>query len=458
MRYADFTIQVVTDHPQGFAVNVVESPSGEGSTAFALPFSPEELLHLLGETLPAAARGQLAPRELDPTPNEESFSPERIGQRLFDALFRDEVLNLFERSLERLDQETSEGLRIKILMDPRNPSLSFLQMLPWELLYSARDCDFIALSRKRPIVRYLMVPHRPSPLPFRRPLRILVVASDVSGPLLPRLDLERELRNLQEAVHRIPRVKLVRPETPTIIGIRNALLKETCHAIHFMGHGDFDHEASEGTLLFQGTDGEIDRVNGVALAQVLRDFPSLQLMVINACNSARSGAVANPFAGVANALVLSGLPAVVAMQFPITDWAAIEFSKTFYARLAENDPIDAAVSEGRQAVHARDSSSSDWSAPALFMRSPDGELFSTPEGMDLNGVRRGFKVLFLVLTLIVALVVLVKILTPNESPSETSPSVASRTTLAPSPEPPADPTPQPTPDEEYSILDVLDRK
>ncbi|HEX4497524.1 MAG TPA: CHAT domain-containing protein [Thermoanaerobaculia bacterium] len=457
MKYADFTIQVVAQHPQGFAVNVIESPAGEGSAQFDLPFSQEELSRVLAEIRAPTEVPTRGPR---PTPLRDvrinlTASPDRIGQKLFDALFRGEVLSLFERSLGRLELDSSTGLRVKILIDPRNPHLSFLQTFPWELLYSARDRDYIALNRKRPIVRYLMVPHRSALPPFKPPLRILVVAANISDPSLPRLDLDGESRNLQEAMSRDPRVELIKPESPTILGIRKALLKTTCHAIHFMGHGTFDQNATEGVLLFQGSDGTPERVSGVALAQVLRDFPSLRLMVLNACNSAFSGKDAHPFAGVANALVLSGLPAVVAMQFPITDWDAIEFSKAFYTRLVENDPIDAAVAEGRQAVHARDDRCVDWSAPALFMRSPDGQIFApsdTPP--EPAPIRKKRSKAFLGLALLILTSLMLALAfpcshTPEQPPSEPS-TTSDTTTDAPTPSTgsdqdhaPSDPSGQP---------------
>jgi hypothetical protein len=183
VRYADFTIQLAED-PRGFVVNVIESPAGEGTSSFDPPFSREELSRILGEiwtSTGASTRGPASSPLRDVKAPETS--PDRIGQRLFDALFQGEVLNLFERSLGRVEREASEGLRVKILIDPRSPQLGFLQMLPWELLYSARDRDFIALNRKRPIVRYLMAPHRSSPSAFKLPLRILVVASDVADPI-----------------------------------------------------------------------------------------------------------------------------------------------------------------------------------------------------------------------------------------------------------------------------------
>jgi hypothetical protein len=111
------------------------------------------------------------------------------------------------------------------------------------------------------------------------------------------------------------------------------------------------------------------------LVNKIADSLTLRLIVLNACESAASGDGFDPFAGVATSLVLGGLPAVVAMQSPISDQAAIAFSQAFYQRLAAGDPVDAAVAEGRQAVHSADRDNFEWATPVLFMRTPDGELY-----------------------------------------------------------------------------------
>ena len=64
------------------------------------------------------------------------------------------------------------------------------------------------------------------------------------------------------------------------------------------------------------------------------------------------------------------MPAVVAMQYEITDGAAIEFSRDFYEALADSLPVDAAVTEARAAVSM--DSMLEWGTPVLYMRSPDG--------------------------------------------------------------------------------------
>ncbi len=140
-------------------------------------------------------------------------------------------------------------------------------------------------------------------------------------------------------------------------------------------------------LAFEGAGGLPDLVSGKAFATKLKDLRSLGVVVLNACNTARAGQRgANPFRGVATALVHGGVPAVVAMQRPITDRAAIGFSTAFYRHLARGDSIDEALTEGRQAVHSAKPEGFEWATPVLFLRIPDGNVFvarpvSSPEAV-----------------------------------------------------------------------------
>ncbi|HEX2370177.1 MAG TPA: CHAT domain-containing protein, partial [Acidimicrobiia bacterium] len=62
---------------------------------------------------------------------------------------------------------------------------------------------------------------------------------------------------------------------------------------------------------------------------ILHGYRPLRLALLNACEGAR-GSASDPFAGAAQSLVQQGIPAVIAMQFPITDRAAILFAQEFY--------------------------------------------------------------------------------------------------------------------------------
>src|SRR5436305_9137523 len=63
------------------------------------------------------------------------------------------------------------------------------------------------------------------------------------------------------------------------------------------------------------------------------------------------------------------------MQFPITDKAAVCFSRGFYGLLAAGCPVDIALTGGRQAIFLDNHRSLEWATPVLFLRGMEGNLF-----------------------------------------------------------------------------------
>src|SRR5262249_19059781 len=103
---------------------------------------------------------------------------------------------------------------------------------------------------------------------------------------------------------------------------------------------------------------------------------SLRLVVLNACEGGRSGAE-DPFAGTAQSLAQQGIPAVIAMQRPVGDAAAVVFARELYGALAVGYPVDAAVSEARRILYVQ-GYKDDWATVALYTRADDGQLFTLP--------------------------------------------------------------------------------
>jgi hypothetical protein len=109
------------------------------------------------------------------------------------------------------------------------------------------------------------------------------------------------------------------------------------------------------------------------LGTLLHDEDTLRLAVLNACEGARA-ARTDPFAGTAQCLIQQGIPAVIAMQFEISDEAAITLTREFFGALADDYPVDAALAEARKALFT-EGSGVEWGTPVLYMRAPDGRIF-----------------------------------------------------------------------------------
>ena len=146
------------------------------------------------------------------------------------------------------------------------------------------------------------------------------------------------------------------------------------HVFHFVGHGGFDTNRDEGVIVLVDDDGRSRRLLAGELARLLAVHRTLRLAVLNACEGARGGGL-DIFSSTASILVRRGIPAVLAMQYEITDRAAVEFARGFYEAVADGLPVDASVSEARQAVSLAVTNTVEWGTPVLHMRAPDGLLF-----------------------------------------------------------------------------------
>jgi hypothetical protein len=234
------------------------------------------------------------------------------------------------------------------------------------------------ISTRTLLVRSPDTLEQTEPQPFQPPLRILAIVSRPQGTAP--LNLDEERARISAIWGPIPGVK-VEIVAPVVAEILKVLSAGDYHVIHYMGHGDIDPSTGKGVLLMEDKTGGPHRVSGEDLAVYLKDeLGALRLVFLNACKTAQTGAAGgfDPFSGVATALIQSGVPAVLAMQFPVTDAAAITFSEIFYQSVAQGMPIDTAVAEGRKALWG--GAQSEWATPVLFLRSSDGQLFTPATG------------------------------------------------------------------------------
>ncbi|WP_164156016.1 CHAT domain-containing protein [Sandarakinorhabdus rubra] len=341
----------------------VTSEEGTGTTRFTPPFQLSDIIsHAVG---PTKWRSLGTVKPLAP-----QFATARdCGVALFETLFTGTARDLLVATEARASTLPDTGVRIRLAFDLTRPGSSEVAALPWELM-RRRDDDPLVVTMQTALVRALDVPKPIIPRPFIKPLRILVIRSNPEGT--GALNLAKEGQMLISALNRLPGIKVDEVE-PVAAAIRDQLAREDYHVIHYMGHGDFQADRG-GMLLLENEDNSPHLVSAATFAAWLKDEP-LRLVFLNACETGTTpeGAGLHPFAGVAAALIQGNTPAVVAMQFPISDSAAIEFARTFYTRIADGYPVDAAVAEGRKALF--DDEATEWATPVLYLRPDDGNLF-----------------------------------------------------------------------------------
>jgi hypothetical protein len=115
-----------------------------------------------------------------------------------------------------------------------------------------------------------------------------------------------------------------------------------------------------------------------AAARLMADHPSLRLVLLNACQGAQAGA---SYVSLAQLLAQRGVPAVLAMQYPIGEDAALEFARVFYTALALGRPVDVATSEARKAMSVAAPGAWEWATPVLFLGG-DGQLWAQHEPQE----------------------------------------------------------------------------
>jgi hypothetical protein len=157
-------------------------------------------------------------------------------------------------------------------------------------------------------------------------------------------------------------------DMPTRQELRRKLRVFQPHVLHFMGHGKVDEDTGSGWIYLRDKKGEPVLLRAQDAAELFSSRLAPQLVVLNACQSARGTLSVNGHGSVAGALVSQGAAVVIAMQFALSDRAAMAFTAEFYTRLAEGASIDDAVTEGRLAMRSEVPDSFEWCTPALYMR------------------------------------------------------------------------------------------
>ncbi len=351
-----------------------------------------------------------------------------IGQRLFLALCGSETPGASRR--ESSEQSVQAMLRgvIQRTLKRRGtvaltlvftPQCSEFARFPWELLHNGEH--FLLASGVFTLTRALLQTDMPAryELPVHAPIRLLYVAASPKG--YPPLETVRSFEALQRGLETLIEEEKVYLDTlpaPTFGELVRYLNsrggasvfneKDTtipCYAFHFDGHGAFGrlcpsevcdelNDASARTcngcgtslrgikpqtyLCFCNEEGRSDLINTEALSELFLSS-DIRLAVFSACETAtlrnerihhqqRKVAVD---ATLATALVMSQVPAVVAMPFSLQDDLSPTFTFHFYEALASGRTLEEALSRARQALLPIKQHS--WFVPVLYRHVVEGK-------------------------------------------------------------------------------------
>lgn len=166
--------------------------------------------------------------------------------------------------------------------------------------------------------------------------RILLVCANPRGT--DPLRTAEEDRTLRESIQLSPNSNTFEVETlnaATVDDLRRALLKNKFDVVHFSGHG------TRAGLFFEDVNGKRMVPSSNALAELL-SRRNVNTVLLNACYSLSVGEITS-----------IGLDFTIASSGPISDPAAIEFTRGFYDAIGAGNSVPDAYEEGLSAARLK---------------------------------------------------------------------------------------------------------
>jgi hypothetical protein len=302
-------------------------------------------------------------------PRSTTRDVERFGCYLFATLLGNKLWDVLK---ERAGTEVLE-LALKWEKEERA-----FHRLPWEMMHGP---DGFLIEQQKPLVlvtRRVAVPGQAEQkITLTSPPRVLfVVGSDLDSDVIrPGAEFMGLVRGLEAGGLNLLTHLLLQA---TVKKLKKAIAEFRPTVVHFICHGGLTADG-KGFIEFMDDDSTRPaRVEGAALAQLLRpdpDRPLPEIVVLNACSSGSIlnlgdvGQVASPLAV---ELVEKGVPIVVGMAGEVADQACRLFSRLFYESLLRDGQVALAASQGRRLGIIGEGRSDpritiDWALPTLVL-------------------------------------------------------------------------------------------
>lgn len=303
-----------------------------------------------------------------------------IGLELIKA--RDEVA--------KQDEESRMPIRVRISFEQ---DASDLAALPWEFVCwpDRREAtSFLAAQTNLMLGRFL---GDLGDLQIRvSDLKVRVLFVQIFPNTQEFFEQRREIKVLFDALSEIDALEIVPIDGWNPAEVTKQLAEfrtggKTVDVVHLVAVCE---ETEGGPTLFLPGDSRDSEWSGqdpqpVVEALTEGAFTRPELAVLHL--SDRTGA--NPpahFERLAPSFVKAGIPAVLAMQYPMTDPHGLNFVSEFYSQLAKGEAIGAAVQAARRTITVGRQMNRHFGAPVLYMQSPaDGRLLRTHPAPDPAG-------------------------------------------------------------------------
>ena len=237
---------------------------------------------------------------------------------------------------------------------PADAASSRLASLPWEYLCApdrpGNDGRFLVLTPGLMLSRSVPPGTLQRAAVTLKQVRILPVVGDAHNDWLGEVDYQPAL----DAIAAVggggdfeildPAVEVSKAELASIVAATQP------HVVHYIGHGRFSEQTGKGSVALSAAGGGTCWVDEDDLAERLcSDDWVPTIVVLHACEGGRND-YEYRHAGLAPSLVRRGVQCVVAMQYPVTNETAIEFSSALYDALGHHQYLDEAVQTARQSI------------------------------------------------------------------------------------------------------------
>jgi hypothetical protein len=316
-----------------------------------------------------------------------------LGKLLYRLLFGTNGSKAKMLMYAELREAKKSGRRISIQLAFKG-SQAELASLPWEFLYDEQRGSFFATTNDVILSRFVSgMDKRGDLVPNELPLRMLIVVSKKGGRTVAAQDV---IKAIKEFAGQHPgRIVLEEPLIdPSLLQLQDHLEVEANHPhiIHFIGHGRYNKAKRQGEIALSKTD-ESDDADWVDQAQFKNMFTNAgcipKLVFLQLCEGAvlDSGELIASFEGLAPALIVANMQAVVAMQFPIKNVHAGKISTKFYDELTKYKSVGEAVQAARRMVSTIDPVAA--GTPVLYMYGYDGAIVAKQGAERTPGEARG---------------------------------------------------------------------
>lgn len=359
-EYRDLYVTLWADESPGFFRARAQEEFGEKTEPLRvyLPFHDRWFIQY------ADSLGELNGRELH-----------YVGARLFESLFRGEILRLYVHLLDQV-RNTGARLRLRLAIEP-----PIVARLPWECLYDTRNEMFVTGSSDVTMVRYMTPAERePASVPLHPPLKVLVVSDGRSERLsLDARVARRALAELEaEATLSVFEAGAGFDGPELSLSALETVLARKFDVLHFFLPCEW--EADQGQFVLGNDAVAIDAFARMISAQA----PSVVIW-----SGGESVGPAGP--SLAQGL-LRRVPALIAHRRPMPEELLERHTTAFYRALSSLTAIDDALGEARSAAMSQVPAEGEWVAPAVFLARRDANaLTSASRGgvTDMHQVSEG---------------------------------------------------------------------